>query len=83
MMLMILKNFGSQFFFSWGNKIAVISLGCPREHFLAMISGNLPETVWFLQAYKNAYYTQHIKQTRFSRAQPDREIYMVEYCEIF
>ena len=34
-------------------------LGCPRERFLALTSGTSPD---FLQAYKNAYYTQHIKK---------------------
>ena len=33
-------------------------VGCPRERFLALNSGKAPD---FLQAYKNAYYTQHIK----------------------
>ena len=37
-------------------------LGCPRDRFLAIISGKLREVVCFLQAYRNAYYTQHIKK---------------------
>ena len=36
-------------------------VGYPRELFLAINSVKLWEVVWFLQAYKNAYYTQHIK----------------------
>ena len=35
------------------------SLGCPRERFLAINSGKVSD---FLQAYKYAYYTQHIKK---------------------
>ena len=36
-----------------------VELGCPRERFSAITSGKLSD---FLQAYKKAYYTQHIKK---------------------
>ena len=37
-------------------------IGCPRQRFLAINSGNTSD---FLQAYYYAYYTQHIKNLEF------------------
>ena len=52
-----------------------LQVGCPRERFLAINSGKLREVVCFFAGlFECLLHTKHQK-TRFSRAQPDREIF--------
>ena len=51
----------------YGFSIQWFGKGVREGVFLTMISENLPEIFLFLRAYKNAYYTQHIKKLEFVR----------------
>ena len=59
------------------------SLGCPRERFLAINSGNARESVWFFAGLlKCLLHTTYKNQTPFGSTRLSN-LKMVEYCEIF